>query len=120
MKVKKMTNEMIPYILIGYCSIVVSSISQVLLKKESQIKHSSAIGEYLNIKVITAYGLFFFSTLLTMLAYRKVPLSMGPIFDCGSYILIIALGVRIFHERLTKRKIIAMAILLLGIIVYAI
>lgn len=114
-----MTREMIPYLAIGYVSVLVSAISQVMLKKASQKKYKSAVFEYLNPVVILAYGFFFGSTLLTMTAYKGVPLSMGPIFDCGSYIFIILFGKLFFNEKITRRKILATLVLLAGIVVYA-
>lgn len=114
-----MTSEMLPYLAIGYVSVLVSAVSQVLLKKSSQKPHKSLIAEYLDPVVILAYAMFFGSTLLTMTAYKKVPLSMGPIFDCGSYILIIVFGVLFFKEKLTARKILAMLVLLSGVVIYA-
>lgn len=114
-----MTHDMLPYLAIGYASVLVSAVSQVILKKSSQKKHKSFLAEYLDPVVIVAYAMFFGSTLLTMTAYKKVPLSMSPIFDCGSYILIILFGVMIFKEKLTRRKILAMVILLAGVVIYA-
>ena len=62
-----MTREMIPYLMIGFFSVFVSSVSQTMLKKASMKEHNSFIQEYLNLPVILAYGMFFGSTLLTML-----------------------------------------------------
>ena len=87
-----MTREMIPYLFIGFFSVFVSSVSQTLLKKESMKEHQNIAKEYLNFPVIFAYGLFFASTLLTMLAYKKLPLSMSPAFESSSYIFVTISG----------------------------
>ena len=114
-----MTREMLPYLAVGYVSVLISAISQVMLKKSSLKEYKSVIFEYLNPVVIIAYGLFFGSTLLTMTAYKGVPLSMGPIFDCGSYIFVILFGKLFFREKITRRKLLATLVLLAGIVVYA-
>ena len=70
-----MTREMLPYLLIGFFSVFVSSVSQTLLKKASMKERGSILQEYLNLPVILAYGMFFGSTLLTialLLAIEKV------------------------------------------------
>ena len=113
-----MTREMIPFLLIGFFSVFVSSVSQTLLKKESLKEHESIAKEYLNFPVIFAYGLFFASTLLTMLAYKKLPLSMSPAFESSSYIFVTIFGVTLFNEKITRKKLIALAMILAGIIIF--
>ena len=87
-----MTREMLPYLLIGFFSVFVSSVSQTLLKKASMKERGSLLQEYLNLPVILAYGMFFGSTLLTMLAYKKLPLSMSPAFESSSYLFVTLFG----------------------------
>ena len=113
-----MTREMIPYLLIGFFSVFISSVSQTLLKKASMKEHKNIIGEYLNFPVIFAYGLFFASTLLTMLAYKKLPLSMSPAFESSSYIFVTIFGVTLFKEKITRKKLLALAMILGGIIIF--
>lgn len=113
-----MTAEMIPYLLIGFFSVFVSSVSQTLLKKESMKEHENVVKEYLNFPVIFAYGLFFASTFLTMLAYKKLPLSMSPAFESSSYIFVTIFGVTLFKEKITRKKLIALAMILAGIIIF--
>lgn len=73
-------------------SVLISAISQIMLKKATMKKHKSMLFEYLNPLVIFAYGLFFLSTLLTMFALRYVPLSMAPILESTSYIFVSVMG----------------------------
>lgn len=113
-----MTKEMIPYLLIGFFSVFVSSVSQTLLKKASMKERGSFLREYLNLPVILAYAMFFGSTLLTMLAYKKLPLSMSPAFESSSYIFVTVFGVTIFKEKLNRKKLLALALILSGIIIF--
>ena len=113
-----MTPEMLPYLLIGFFSVFVSSVSQTVLKKAALKERESFAREYLNFPVIAAYAMFFGSTLLTMLAYKKLPLSMSPAFESSSYIFVTFFGVTVFKERLTKRKLLALALILAGILIF--
>ena len=60
-------------------SVFISSVSQIILKKAADKTYESTLKEYMNPMVIGAYGLFFCSVILTMLALKHVPLSMSPI-----------------------------------------
>ena len=107
------------YVLLMLLGVFTSSISQVLLKKESLKKHSSVVSEYLNFGVVTAYTVFLACTLVSILAYRVIPLSMGAILESTSYIYITVFGVTIFHERMTYRKAIALTLIISGVITYS-
>ena len=106
------------YILIFLCSVFISSVSQVLLKSSANRRHSSVLGEYLNIKVIVAYTMFFGSTLITILAYRYVPLSLGGILESTGYIFVAVLSYLFLHEKISKRKMTGLGMILIGIIVF--
>lgn len=113
-----MTRDMIPYLLVGFFSVFVSCVSQTVLKKAALKEHKNFVEEYLNFPVIFAYALFFASTLLTMFAYKKLPLSMSPAFESSSYLFVTVFGVTIFHEKLNRKKLLALALILSGIIIF--
>ena len=106
------------YILIFLCSVFISSVSQVLLKSSANKEHGNALKEYLNPKVIVAYGMFFLATLITILAYKYVPLSMGGILESSGYIFVAVLSYIFLHEKISKRKMLGLAGILLGILVF--
>lgn len=64
-----------------------------------------------------AYGIFFLSSLLTVFAYRYVPLSMGPILEASGYLFVAVLGYFILKERIGKRKWLGLSLILAGIVV---
>ena len=66
-------------------------------------KNENRIEEYLNVYVISSYGLLFVSTLLTLYAYTKVKLSTGIVLETISYILIPILSYFILKEKIEKR-----------------
>lgn len=98
----------------------ISAISQVLLKKAAQREYGSKIKEYLNPLVVIAYTIFVLTTLLSILAYKGIPLSMGPVLEATSYIYVTIFGVKIFGEKITKKKIIALIMIIAGIMIYSI
>ncbi len=107
------------YACILLLGVFISAVSQVILKKAAIQKHGSFLKEYLNPPVIIAYVMFVATTLLCVLAYRVIPLSMGPILEATSYIYVTIFGVLIFHEHLNKKKILALVLIIGGIAIYA-
>lgn len=110
---------MIPYVCLLLLGTFLASISQVMLKKAALRNYENKLREYLNPLVIIAYIVFFGTTFLSILAYRGIPLSMGPVLEATSYIYVTIFGVAIFKEKLNKRKILALALIVGGILVYS-
>lgn len=106
------------YIALFLFSVFISSVSQIVLKTSANHTHKHWYEEYLNVKVIFAYGLFFASSLLTVFAYKYVPLSMGPILEASGYVFVSVLGYFILKEKIGKRKIIGLAVIILGILIF--
>jgi len=111
-------SEFVIYIIIFLLAVLVSSISQIILKKSANKKYNNKIREYLNLYVIIAYGMFFSATLITVTAYRRVPLTLGPILECASYIFVPILSYIFLAEQLSKRKLIGITIIITGIFIY--
>ena len=99
--------------------VFISSISQVMLKKAALKEYDSPIKEYLNPLVVFAYVLFLGTTFLSIMAYRGIPLSMGPILEATSYVYVTVFGVTIFKEKMTRKKLVALGLILAGICVYS-
>ena len=114
-----MNNRVLVYSLALLAGVFISAISQVILKKAAMKTYDSPIREYLNAPVIFAYVLFVGTTFLSIIAYRGIPLSMGPVLEATSYIYVTIFGVTIFKEKLTKRKALALVLIVAGIAVYS-
>lgn len=95
---------MLGYIFLFIFSVFISSVSQLLLKISAGGKYTSLIKEYLNVKVISAYCIFFVATILTLIAYKRVPLSMGPVIESLGYIFVSILGYIFLKERIGKKS----------------
>ena len=110
---------MIAAILIFLLSVFVSSVSQIILKTAADRPHDNFLSEYLNVRVIIAYGLFFLSTVLTMIALKTVPLSLSPMIESTGYIYVAVMGHLFLKERFSRRKALGLALIIAGIFVYS-
>lgn len=106
------------YFLLLVLSVIVSSFSQILLKKSAQKDYNSLLQEYLNPNVILGYGMMVISTVLVILAYRGIEYKNGPVVEALGYILILVLSFIFFREPITKKKVIGNVLVLLGIAVF--
>lgn len=113
-----MKNNVLTYVLVLLFGVFISSVSQVILKKAANKTYDKWYQEYLNVRVIFAYIIFFAATFCTIAAYKVVPLSMGPILEATSYIYIAVFGVTIFREKLNRHQLLALSMILGGIVVY--
>lgn len=115
-----MNNTSMIYAGVLLLGVFVSALSQVLLKKSSMHNYVSPLQEYANPMVLFAYVIFVGTTILSIFAYRGIPLSMGPILEATSYIYVTIFGVRIFGEKINKRKIMALVFIICGILIYSV
>lgn len=99
--------------------VIISSIAQILLKKSADIERENKLKEYLNFKTIFAYTIFFGATLCTVLAYKYIPLSMGPILESTQYIFVTIFSYFLLKEKITKNKIIGLATIIIGILIFS-
>ena len=114
-----MTRELLLYSLIMLGSVLISSVSQILLKMSAKIEYGSKIREYLNPYVIIGYGLFFGCTILSMYALKVVPLSMSPIIESFGYIFVSVFSYLFFKEKLTKWQFLGAGLIIIGVVVFS-
>ena len=107
-----------PFMLMMLGGTVFSAISQVLLKQSANQKYKNPIREYLNWRVILAYGIFFGVLLLNTYCYTKVDMRYGPVIDTAAYVFVLLFSWLILKEKITKGKIIGNIIIIIGIFIY--
>lgn len=112
-------NKVFLFSCIYLMSVFVSSVSQILLKKSAQDQHKSRLAEYLDIRVIVAYLFFFGATLITVFALKYVPVSLGTVLESTGYLFVSVLGVLFLQEKLSRRKLLGLTIIVTGILIYA-
>ncbi len=101
------------------CSNVVAGISQILLKKSAGRTYSSWLRSYLNPYVITSYGLLFGTTILGVLALRYIPLVLSAAFAASGQIIVPLLSYIFLKEKICKKRLIGMAIIVIGIFIFS-
>ncbi|MDD3268864.1 MAG: EamA family transporter [Syntrophomonadaceae bacterium] len=106
------------YVVIFLLSIFIASCAQIILKTSADIKHENFLKEYLNIRVLGAYMIFFASTILTIIAYRGVELKKGPILESVGYIFVLALSGIFLNEKITLNKLIGTMMVIGGIFLF--
>ncbi len=73
----------------------------------------------MNPTVITAYLLFFCSTLITIIAFKYVALSMGPVLETLGFVFVAILSYLVLKERVSKRVFIGMLLIVAGVFIAA-
>lgn len=106
------------YVILFLGAVFISSVSQIMLKKSANIKYDNKVKEYLNPWVIIAYVLFFGATLVNVIAYKYVPLSLGPILESSGYFFVTILGMIFLKEKVGRKKIIGLAVVFAGIVIF--
>lgn len=100
--------------------LLLSAFSHVPMKLSGRKQYKNKIAEYANPLVIFAYFLCVTTTVCTVIAYRVVPLSLGGVLATLEYLFVALIGFLFFRERASKRKIIGLAVIVLGAILYQI
>lgn len=112
-------NNKVLFSLVFIFGVFISSLSQIILKKSAMSQYESKIKEYLNPKVIFAYTIFFGATFCSIFAYKVIPLSFGPILESAGYIFVSLFSWLLLKERISKRKITGLILIIIGIAIYA-
>ena len=96
-----------------------SAFSQILLKKSTQVEHKSKIREFLNVRVITAYGIFVVVLFLNSFAYKGIPYKYGSVLGVTSYVFLMILSRVLLKEKIEKNVLIGNLIIIVGILIYS-
>lgn len=112
-------NELATYSIIVLCSVLISSIAQIILKKSAQKKYANKIKEYINPLVITGYSMYFFTFLISTFCLRVIPLSMMPILDASGYVFVAILSYVFLKEKYDKKQMFGMFLIISGVLIYS-
>lgn len=106
------------YIWIYSVGVLISCVSQALLK-HSTIKHPErGLREYANVFVASAYMLLLVSLFISSQAIRHFQASLAPVIESSSYIYILFIGKAFFHEKITVKKLFGSLLIIIGIFVF--
>ncbi len=95
-----------------------SAVSQLLLKQSANQEHKNGLAEYLNWRVIVAYGIFASVLLANTYAYTQVDLKYGPVLDTFTYVFVFLLSWLVLREKITRGKLVGNLIIILGVLIY--
>lgn len=112
-------NKIVLYTIIYILGVVISAVAQVLLKKSADTKKDNIVKEYLNVRTIASYTIFFMATLCTVFSYKYIPLSFGPILGTLEYLFVALLSYYVLKEKIKKKKLIGLFIIIIGVFIYA-
>ncbi len=93
---------------------------QLLLKLSAKKEHKNKVNEYINPLVISAYILFFGTTVLSVVCLSYMNLSSAVVLDSLSYVFVGILSFVLLKEKFSKRKIIGMLLIFAGLIIFSI
>lgn len=114
-------NKIIIYSMLYMVGVLISSLSQVLLKKSANINNEnneSFFQTYFNWRVITAYGIFFLATIISLISYKYIPLSFGAVIEATQYIFVALFGYFFLKEKIDKTKISGLILIIIGVIIF--
>ena len=107
------------YYLIVILSVMAAAGAQMLLKKAATIHYPSFWQQYVNLWVIGGYAIMGLAMLANIYAMSKgVQLKEVGIIESLSYLFVPCLAFMLFKEKLGWRKIGAIGIIMVGIIIF--
>ena len=107
------------FYLVVILGVLASSASQLLLKKSASVEHRSAIYTLLNWRVILAYFVMAVVLVTNIYAMSKgVQLKDMPILEASGYIFVPLLTWLFLHERIDRRTLASIGLILAGIVVF--
>ena len=108
------------YLLMMAGGVLVSSISQILLKKSAVIHHDRTgwKAQYLNRFTAGGYILLFLAMLITLYVYQFVELKYGAAVESLGYVFVMCLSSLFLGEKITKKKITGNMLIIAGIVLF--
>lgn len=96
-----------------------SACSQILLKQSADKQHKSWLASMLNWRVILAYAIFFGSLLINITAMSKgVNLKDLPVLESLGYVFVPILSWIVLKEKIDRRMLLSMTLIIIGIIIF--
>lgn len=97
--------------------VLCAAVGQIALKKGAS-REAWSLRSFLNSYSSTGYLLMVISTCLGLVAFRHLPLKLGPALDSLGYIFVPVLSWCFLHERLTLLRVLGFFLILCGVLVF--
>lgn len=109
----------IKYYLIAFIAVIITAISQVLLKVGAiRGMNKDLIRSFFNIFTLSGYLLFFLVTLLNLYAFKVIPMKMVIVLLPFTFILVGFFSYLFLGEKISRIQIISSITIVAGIIVF--
>ena len=100
-------------------SVFLAACAQMLLKHGARKQYDTWWRQYMNVWVIGGYAIMFATMMMNIFAMsRGVEVKEVSIIESMSYLFVPILSFVIFKERLTWRRVSAIVVIIIGIIVF--
>jgi drug/metabolite transporter (DMT)-like permease len=110
---------MITYYIVAAGAVLITAISQVLLKiGANRSMDRSFISSYFNAWTMSGYFLFVVVTLMNLYAFKEIPFKMAVILVPFTYVFVSMFSVVLLEEKMAKNQILGACIILVGVIVF--
>ena len=107
------------YYLIVILSVFAAACAQMLLKQGAKIEYATWWRQYINPWVIGGYSIMFISMAINILAISHgVQVKEVSVIESVSYLFVPVLAFMLFKEKLTVRKVCAIAIIIGGVVIF--
>lgn len=107
------------YIALVILSVFAAACAQMLLKQGARHKYANFLRQYLNVWVISGYVIMGCTMILNIFCLsRGVMLKEVSIIESLSYLFVPILSLIFFKEKITLRKILAIALIMVGIAIF--
>lgn len=106
------------YYLMALGAVLLTAISQVLMKFGARSAGSIAWRIYLNPYTLTAYAILVIVTLMNLYALMRIPLKYALIFLPMTLLLVMILSLWLLQERLNRKQIYGALLVVSGLLVF--
>ena len=110
---------MLKGVLMFIIGVILASISQILLKISAN-KHRGSdtfSSQYINLWVISAYTIFFLTTIISVIALRWLTVSIAAILETLAQIFVLVLSFFLLKEPISLRKGIGITVIVVGMVI---
>ncbi|WP_040198382.1 EamA family transporter [Candidatus Soleaferrea massiliensis] len=96
----------------------ISAVANLILKTSANKKPRSFLKKFLNVRVISSYGVFVIANLINVLALKHMELKFVPALQATGFIWILILSAVFLKEKPTRKKLIGNALILIGLVIF--
>ncbi len=115
-----MTKSYVFNVVLALIGVLIACFSQILLKKSALRVYDKWYRQYLNVRVISGYVIMLVSTMLSVLAFRVLPISISPVFTAAQQIFNVILCFLFLSERPGKKTLLGLGVIVVGILIFII